>query len=211
MIHEVYEVQELLIGNGINKKCLYRMCYLLAKWHKQRGLSRIEIREAIFEWAGKYKLHIEHNLNGIIYQAMEDTVPLRGDVEVWISPQEAAEIRRRFDTKNTCLTALAVLCLAKVSGDEKQTFPLAMNELSHWTGIAASSLSGRIMTELSDFGYIQKVEAEQQFTWNEKAKSRKNRYQLLVPIEDTGKHRLVKNDLHTLYQEIFPGCGPAPG
>ena len=60
MINEILEVQEYLDGKNINKKCLYRTCFMLAKWYKQQGLSNVEIREKIFEWGKKYNIYIKY-------------------------------------------------------------------------------------------------------------------------------------------------------
>jgi hypothetical protein len=203
LINEVLEVQGYLNGENINKKCLYRICFLLAKWFKQQGMSHIEIRQAIFDWGKKYHIYIEYNVNSIIYQALDDKQRLKDNIVIKISEQDVKEIKNRFDTKNTRLAALAMLCIAKGYADRDREFQVSLIALSAWLGIANTNLSGLYIKELIDFGYIEKISDEKVFSWNKKTKSKHIRYKINVPLSNDGIYEIFNNDIHKLYEDIF--------
>lgn len=203
MINEVLEVEEYLAGKNISKKCLYRICYMLAKWYKQKGMSHIEIRQAIFDWGKKHGVYITYNLNSIIYQALADKHRLRGKTEVWISESDIEEITKRFDSKNCRKLALAILCIAKVSADNENSFSAPVTALSNWVQIDAGSCSKRYLPEMIDFGYISKLDSEKVYSWKGKAKSTSSQFTILVPIDGCKGHLLKENNISGLYDEIF--------
>lgn len=204
MINEILEVQEYLDGKNINKKCLYRTCFMLAKWYKQQGLSNVEIREKIFEWGQKYNIYIKYNVNSIIYQALEDKHRLRGDESiVRISQSDIDEITRRFDSIQCRKVALAMLCYAKVSADRDNEFNISALALSNWLNINRGNMSGRYIKELIDFDYIKKIETSKTYSWDSNVKSNTMNLKILVPIENKGDYVLVKNNIENLYNEIF--------
>lgn len=204
LINEILEVQEYLDGKNINKKCLYRTCFMLAKWYKQQGLSNVEIREKIFEWGKKYNIYIKYNVNSIIYQALEDKHRLRGDeAVVRISQSDIDEITRRFDSVPCRKTALGILCYAKVSADRDNEFNISALALSNWLHLYSSNMSSRYIKEMIDFEYIQKINSTVTYSWDKNVKSNSLNLKILVPIENKGEHILVDNDIEGLFDEIF--------
>lgn len=204
LINEILEVQEYLDGKNINKKCLYRTCFMLAKWYKQQGLSNVEIREKIFEWGKTYNIYIKYNVNSIIYQALEDKHRLRGDeAVVRISQSDIDEITRRFDSVPCRKTALGILCYAKVSADRDNEFNISALALSNWLNLNSGNLSALYLKELNDFEYIQKIKNEKTYSWDKNVKSNSLRMKLLVPIENKGDYILGNNDIEKLYDDIF--------
>lgn len=204
MINEVLEIQEYLKGKNISERHLYRICFLLAKWYKQQGLNNVEIREKIFEWGQKYKIYIKDNVNSIIYNALNDEKPLRGnETVVKISRNDVNEIVRRFDSEKVRKTALAVLCYSKVSADRDGEFNISALALSNWLKINYGNMCSRYFKEMIDFEYIQKVCGSSTFTWNKNTKSTTLRLKLLVPIENNGEFVLNGNDIDGLYNDVF--------
>ena len=86
-----------------------------------------------------------------IAHAEENPNPLTMNPCVRVSRKEAAEIARRFDRKNTRLTALAMLCYAKTFADLNGEFSISSVSLGCWLGIADSNLRGIYIKELADF------------------------------------------------------------
>lgn len=204
LINEILEVQEYLDGKNINKKCLYRTCFMLAKWYKQQGLSNVEIREKIFEWGKTYNIYIKYNVNSIIYQALEDKHRLRGDeAVVRISQSDIDEITRRFDSVPCRKTALGILCYAKVSADRDNEFNISALSLSNWLHFDSGNMSGRYLKELIDFEYIAKINNSSTYSWDKNVKSTSLRLKLLVPIDNKGDYILENNDIEKLYDDIF--------
>lgn len=204
MINEVLEVQNYLAGKNISKKCLYRICYMLVKWFKQKGMSNIEIRDAIFAWGKKYGVYIAYNLNSIIYQALSDKHRLRGKTEIRVSDADIEEIKKRFDSQNCRKLALAILCLAKASADSENKMLVSVTALSNWVGIAASNISARCIPELIDFEYISKVENDNKtYSWNKNVKSKSLNLIIHVPIENLGQYILNDNNISELYSTVF--------
>lgn len=204
MINEVLEVQEYLKGNNINPKCIYRICYMIAKWYAGQGLSHLAIREKIFEWGKENNIYIECNVNNIINQVMEDKTKLRENVIVKINENDIQEINKRFDTKNCKLLSLAILSYAKCAADSKGEFNISLLALSNWIGIAAQNISNRYLPELINFGYVEKItEAKQTFSWNKTAKSKSIRLKINVPLHNSGKYEIAENDIFKAYDLIF--------
>jgi len=202
MINEVTEVKNYLDGRCVNKKNLYRICCLLAKWHKEQGLSHAEIRAAIFAWAKSYRIYIKYNLNSIIYRAMEDKSGLRDDITVRVSSGDIAEINSRFDSRGTKLTALAMLCYAKAYADGEKSFDIPVASLSAWVNIDKGNLSGRHIRELLDFGYISKaLPPENGYVWN--SGGDKSRYRMCAEVQNIGEYELRDNNIQELYAEAF--------
>lgn len=204
MINEVLEIQEYLKGKNISEKHLYRICFLLAKWYKQQELSNIEIREKIFEWGQKYKIHIKDNVNSIIYNALNDEKPLRGnETIVKISQNDVNEIIRRFDSEKVRKVALTILCYAKVSADSNGEFNISALALSDWLKTNYGNMCSRSFKELIDFGYMEKVCSSPTFTWDKNTKSTTLRLKLLVPVKNDGEFVLNGNDIDGLYNDVF--------
>lgn len=201
MINERLEVQEYLEGKNINKLCVYRICYMLAKWFKEQGLDHIRIRTQIFEWANANKIYLEFNLNKLIYAAMEDKNSLRGDVDVYISESDIEEIRKRFDSKNTRMLALALLAYGKACGTKNGECAVSLLGISNWLNMNYGNLSTRHFRELIDFGYISKV--EQKHKWNPNLKSETTRIKFLVPILNVGSERVVDNNITAIFYKHF--------
>lgn len=204
MINEILEVQNYLNGKDINKKCLYRICYMLAKWFKQQGLSYIEIRQSIFEWGKKNDIYITCNLNSIIYKALSDKQRLREKIEVRISETDINEIKKRFDSKNCRKLALALLCVAKVSADSENIFSVSVTSLANWIGVDPGNCSTRYISELIDFDYIEKSNLPKvTYSWNGKVKSKSLTLKIKVPLFNNGNYILEDNNIKKLYSEIF--------
>lgn len=204
MINEILEVQEYLSGQNINNKCLYRTCFMLAKWYKQQGLSNVEIREKIFEWGKKYSVYIEYNVNSIIYQALEDKHRLRGDeATVHISQKDIEEITKRFDSMVCRKTSLGILCYAKVTADSDNVFDVSVLALSNWLKLPRTALGSRYIKELIDFEYIKKIRTNKTYSWDKNVKSNSLRLQILVPIENKGEYILKDNNIDKLYSDVF--------
>ena len=203
MINEVALVKDLLSGKCIDKKCLYRDCYLLAKWYKQSGCDHMEIRERIFEWAKENGIYITYNLNNIIRKAMNDKTRLKDNIVVRISGHDVVEIGRRFDGRNVRLLALALLCYAKANANRDGEFSISSVALGSWIGITNTNIIGRYLPELEDFGYIKKLESGKTFSWDSAEKYKQLHLKLLVPFTNDGAVQLEKNNIRALYDECF--------
>lgn len=203
MINEYLEVQDYLAGRRINPSCLYRICWLLAKWYREQGLTSLETRDAIFKWAMDNELYIEFSVTGLVYGVYEKEEKLRDSSGVVIYTADRDEILRRFDTHNTKLIALAVLCYAKAYADNEKCFNLSLAALSEWTGVNRSTLISRYMPLLKSFEYIDTVQREAR--WNDKKMQKANVYKLLVPIVSRGEQLgvLQDNDIQKLYAVVF--------
>jgi hypothetical protein len=203
LINEVLEVQGYLNGNHITEKNLYRICYMLAKWFKEQGLSHIDIRQSIFNWGNKYGVFIKYNVNKIIYQSLEDKQRLKDNVIVKINQKDIDEINKRFDSKNTKLVALAILCYAKAYADRDRDFNISSVALGAWLGIDSNNLRRIYLQELIDFGYINKTQNPQNsFPWNNN-KSKFSKYHINVEIHNSGNFQLMDNNITELYNQIF--------
>lgn len=158
MLNEKNEILALLDGKRINKKYIYRSCYLLAKYFKSLEYDMVKTREAIFSWANKYGIFISDDLNSIIQKVWNDKYPIVDNISIYINNQDVEEINKRFDKYNTKLTAFAILCYAKKYADKNGIFQMSLIGLSNWVGIQQQNISTRIIKELIDFKYIDKID-----------------------------------------------------
>lgn len=210
LINEVLMVQDLLDGNGINKRCLYGHCYLLAKYWLQQGLEPLEVRKNIFAWACKYHLHLaadKLNVNRLIYKAESDKRRLREDVTVKVSQSDLDEITSRFDSARTRKVALAMLCYAKAAADQDNCFDLSIESFCNWLGCGRSVMYDDYLRELQVFGYIDRNEYKKTkriFSWEKNVKSKSANFKLLVPFNNSGEYQLINNDIDALFDECFP-------
>jgi hypothetical protein len=204
LLNEKNEIKELLIGNRINKKYTYRSCYLLAKHFKQMGLNKIECREAIFEWANKYKIFISDDLNSIIGRAFNDKHEIADSVEIKVSKDDINEIIRRFDKYNTKLTAFAILCFAKRHADKNGMFYMSRIGLSNWIGIDQSNLSNRNIRELEDFGYLERASKNdiKSIKIRNKQVSKMLIYKIKVDYKNIGEYIIQDVDIKKEYGDI---------
>lgn len=206
MLNEIQEVEQYIEGKNINKKCIYRICYMLSKWYAQQGLNKIEIREQIFAWGKEYNIFINQNVNSIIYQALSDKRRLRGGENIYINQNDIDAINRRFDNNKVKLTALAILCYAKAFANEKEEVKISNLALSNWLGIDDSYMSKKIIREIIDFDFMEKTECTGSalfFNWNGNAKSKSPVYKLHIPINNSGEYSFSHNDIKKVYSDLF--------
>lgn len=204
MIHEQLEVMDYLEGKNINKKCLYRICSLIAKWYARQGFAPLEIREKLFDWGHTHNVYIDCNVNSLIRHALETKQTLCDPKPVRINQKDLAEITKRFDSKNSRLTALALLCYAKAFADSDGCFTISLSALAGWLQINDGNLKSRVMPQLIDFHYVEKLTAPKQtYTWRKTVKTKATRLKILVPFDQEGSFELQGNEIHELYRQVF--------
>lgn len=203
MIDEVLEVRGYLNGENIDKKHLYRICFLLAKYYKEQGKEHKDIRAAIFAWGKKYNVYITYDVNKIIYSAFSDKTPLVGSVNVSISEKDVELIKQWFDNPTTRLVALAILCYAKSRKAGAKEFPISFKELSLWLQINENLIAKRYIKELCDFDYAQRGGVRSPYSWDKTNKFKLSHIRLVHPYSAGGEYHLNGNDVKGLYREIF--------
>lgn len=207
MINEVIEVQQYLEGKKIVKKNLYRICYMLAKWYKEQGLSKLEIREEIFNWANSNQIYIKFNLNDMIQKAVDDKERLKDNFVIRINENDIYEINRRFDNPKTKYVALAILCYAKANANRDKEFELSSVALSSWLNMDSTFLKRKYIKELESFDYIQLVKkSHNTYSWDKNNSNKSCVYTLSVPIHNSGNFILEDNNIEGLFRSIFERC-----
>lgn len=204
MINELIEVQEYLNGENIFKnECTFRMCYLMAKYYRDQGLSPLDIRKKIFSWGNQYGVYIVHNVNDIIRMAITKNEPLHTE-DVYISEDDVKEINDRFSRKNSKLCALAILLLAKIYNDDNGCVSFNQLDFSKWIGILQPNVSV-IFDELEFLDYIERVKLDNDslFVWNGRVISKNVKYRIKVSTINSGKFILKNNNVRALYDELF--------
>jgi len=205
LINERYQIDELFSGKNLERYPQYRVCYLLAKHYRDIGLQPIDVRKEIFTWAKTHNYWINENLNSIIQKVFSDKIPVIEDVKIRISEQDVSEIRRRFDSKNSRITALAILCCAKCFADKHGYMKVSLRDIACWVGIAAQNISSRTMKELIAFGYVseldkyQKKRAKYNGGYFYKPKS----FKINVSFKNEGDVVFDGGDILTLYHKLF--------
>lgn len=209
MIDEVYEVKEYLSGKSVSERGRYRAAYLIARWYTQEGKDFREVRNAIFDWAKHTGNYIKYNVNDIITSARSCTERLKDNVIVCVGENDINQIVLLFDSKKARMTALAMLCYAKVYANAGGEFNISTSALAEWIGVSRSMLLKKYIPELETLSYIEKVTPDTKtFTWHKGKQHETNKYvtsrfRILAPLYNDGKYQLVGNNIKELYDEIF--------
>lgn len=208
MINEVLQVENLLKGEGIGKKCTYWHFQLLARYYIQKGFDVFETRRNICEWADKYHVEWNQDLNKIIMDEQKNKQELRGDVPVRISKEDIDRIENLFDSTKSRRAALAMLCYAKATADDEGYYFLPVTSFANWIKQDYSYVSRHYMKEMKGVKFIESNKRsktdERIYTWEQKKRrQQKCNFRIRVPFNNTGSHVLVNNDIDTLYKECF--------
>lgn len=205
LLNEKNEILALLDGKRMNKKYTYRSCYLLAKYFKSLDYDMIKTREEIFVWANKYKIYITDDLNSIIQKVFNDKFPIVDDICIFINNNDIEEINKRFDKQNTKLTAFAILCFAKKYANKDGIFQMSLVGLSNWINIHQTQISGRIIKELIDFQYIEKINKNKFLRIIRKKHSITYPiiYKINVKLDNNGEYIFKDENIREEYKNIF--------
>lgn len=201
MINERLEAEAYLRGENINKDCVYRMCYMIAKYDLENGMDPLQTREHIFEWAKNHNIYINTSLSGIVYKASVDGVKLRGDTPIYISEADVDEIRRRFDTKGTRILALALLCYGKAAADNNRECALSLTALANWIGMNRGNMMSRCIPQMYGFKFVQQIKPR--YRWDKDQKDKMTHLRFDVPLVNEGRYKLDGNNIAGLFSEIF--------
>ena len=201
MINERLEAECYLRGENINKRCVYRMCYLIAKYYLESGYDALDTREKIFDWLKEHNIYISSSLSGIVYKASVDGVKLRGDTPIYISDADVDEIKRRFDTKNTRMLALALLCYGKATADKNGECGFSLLAISNWVGIDSANIINRYLPQMYTFGFIEKIKPK--YKWDKDQKDKMTHIKYLVPLSNEGHYEMTDNNITELFSKIF--------
>ena len=145
-------------------------------------------------------------MNTVIYLARDRMPALRGDVDVFISEEDVANIARHVDSRVCKRVALAMLCYSKAAADKHGDFQLSSVQLGAWIGVAPSNIRSRYIKELVDFAYLAKTTDHHRHKgWQsgDKKEPKTEWYRVLEPTKNEGCWRLVNNDINALYDEIY--------
>ena len=205
MVDEIYEVNEYIAGKNITANNLYRICYLMVRWYKQNGYSKLAIRDELFNWGEKHGVYFKfkiNNVNNRVFEKESET-DLKSPV-VKINKHDIDEINRRFDSEKSKLVALAMLCYAKGHADAKREFVISSVALSAWTGIDRKMLCNKYIQELIDYEYLTVVnKPENSKKWDASYSEQSTRYKLKMSLHNSGDYILENNNLGVLFSKVF--------
>lgn len=197
------QVQEYLKGN-FSKQNLYSTYYLLAKYWKEQGQSAAEIRKSIFDWANKHGLFVKYKLNVLIIKVFSDNKKISDGTIAYVNNEDIDRIKTLFDSKKTRLTALAILCYAKIYANANREFSISSCSLGAWINIYHTNLRDRYIKELCLFDYLTKLEVpKNDKNWNKRDLDKSTSYRINFPIKNIGEYKLELNDIEKLYNEVF--------
>lgn len=202
MINEVTEVRKYFIGE-IDGKSLYRVVYMMAKYHKHNGLPMRDALATILEWVRINKVTLNFSPMSCIYAAYQNQRELDEGMKVSISEKDKNMILRFAYSESEKLLALALMCYAKAFADKKGVFKLSFSALAQWLGLDRSNLYRRHLKALIAFGYVAQHETPEALkAWSRDGGSG-NEYELLAPYDKGGEYELIDNDIHDLCRRVF--------
>lgn len=203
LIDETVEVKHILEGK-FSKQNLYNIYYLLVRYYNEQGLEASEIRKNIFDWANSHELFVSYKLNVMIDKSIGENRKLSKNVAVYINDDDVKNIKSLFDLKRTRLTALGILCYAKIHANKNSEFSISSCALGAWLNIYHTNLRDRYIKELCTFGYLSKVETpSNNKKWAKSDSEKSTKYKINVNIENYGKYKLIDNNIELLYEELF--------
>lgn len=206
MIDQVLEAREYMDGKNIAHENMFRICYMMAKILLADGMGQLEIRNWLFEWGKKHGVYFKFNVNDAIIKASNDNVVLVGGTEVWVSSGDVEEISKRFDSRIAKCTALAMLCLSKVSPHKNKEFVIPTRWLTAWLGEKSRATYMRVINELIMFDYLAVVDRKNRVSrWNKKNYYDGTIYRLIPPVHSGKDYKLDGNNIWKLYDNIFSG------
>lgn len=205
MIDEVAEVKEYLDGNKLdNKQIYYRACWMVAKYYKKLGLEESDCFIKVAEWVRKYDLKFNFSLAGCVASSYTNARDLRCGTTVRISQNDANTIRMYSINKQDRRVALALMCCAKAYAGEDGSFGASSCALASWLGVDDANVRGRIIPRLVKIGFAEKLEsADTMRGWQKNYYRNAYRFRLKVPYDQDGEWELQRNDIRTLYEQVF--------
>lgn len=207
MINEYKMAKSYLENDGVKKRNLFHTVYLIVKYYYEENLSRLEIREKVFEWGKKFSYFLPFDVNMIINMVFEkDRTKLTRNEFVYVTEEEINDIKTRFSLPKVQLTAFAFLCYSKSHADKNGEFSISMDAMSAWLNVSRTMLFRRYLVELIGFGYIEKCAIKKYYLAKARTSSLKNtanRYRLLVPVSKAEKGEKVDNDILSAFNRLF--------
>lgn len=206
MIDQVLEAREYISGRNIVPENMFRICYMMAKLMLEDGLDPIHVRTNLHDWGKKNGIYFKFNVNDAIAKAHRDKARLRRDVDLWISKEDVSEIVSRFDSRIVRCTALAMLCLSKVSTHKNREFAFPIRWLAAWLGEKSRSTYHRAVSELIMFGYLSVVDQKRHSArWNKGTHHDGTVYRVVPDVTYGQDYQLSGNDIWKLYNIAFDG------
>ena len=204
MINEMVDVQKYLAGEGLNRDIEYRICLLLAKWFYQNGATtREEIRERLKDWAKENDFFITVAMNPLSDRVLREDMKLLGQDPVYVNENDVNIIVDKFDTYEERITALAVLCYAKVYRDDAGEFKLSVATLADWLDMERKTVTKYLKT-LVDLNFIKLLDVGETNSWYHKfVITGCNTYKLCFETSNTGTCSMQDNDLDKLYDSLL--------
>lgn len=201
MINEVAEAKRYIDGN-IGMSSVYRACFMMAQYYRMEGLDKREAFQKIADWIYSNNVKIEFSPMQCVISAFEHGANLRSGDDVYISDRDKEQILKFAYTKKEKMLALAFLCCAKSLSNEDGCFNISLSNLAYWINERRNNLY-RQLKSLTTFGFVEQVEHTDSIAnWN-KTREDGVGYKVLVPYDKGGTHRLVNNDIFSLYDELF--------
>ena len=134
---------------------------------------------------------------------IDGDMKLLGDDPVYVNEKDISEITSRFDTYYERMVALAVLCYGKAYADPSGKFKISKRMLGQWLNFNQKTIK-KYMDSLINLGFMRLYEEGGLSSWyNKTVVSQLNIYELLIPVTNTGEHKLVDNNIADLYSRIF--------
>lgn len=205
MIDEVAEVKQYLNGEHLeHKRNYYRACYLVTRYYKQLGMNEEQTFLEVAKWVRQFGLKLDFSLAGCVSAAYVNQHMLRSGVTVWISQEDADNIRLYSANRQDRRVALALLCCAKAYANEDGEFCASSCALATWLGMDSSNLRSRHIDRLERLGYLKRIgRMDTMHGWQKNYWRNSYRFRILVPYHQDGKWKLVANDIRTLYEQVF--------
>lgn len=207
MINERAEVQQYLQGKNLHRDIEYRICLLLAKWFYEQGYkTEPEIRAQLKKWAIENNFYFDVSMKTVASRVIDEDMKLLGNDIVYINKSDIELIDNLFDTYYEKITALGILCYAKLYADDNGEFKLSKAAFNNWIKLNRKTTQ-KYIDELVKYKYIEKIEPIKTRSWYQTVvTSTVGKFRILVPFENNGEFELVDNNIEDLYSKCFMNC-----
>lgn len=178
---------------------------MLAKYFYEQGDDTVlKIRNHLKEWAKKNDFYINVSMNSVAERVIKEDMKFLGEIPAKINDKDISIINDRCDTKKEKMTALAILCYAKIYKDKNDEFDLSQTSLEDWLSPYIGYHIERTIDMLIGLEYIDRVKIGKTNSWYRKdIVDNVSRFKIKVNALNSGKYILEYNNIDDFYNSTF--------
>lgn len=158
-------------------------------------------------------------MNQVAERVIENQMQLK-EPTVYINKNDVAFIKDNCDSYYERFILLALICLSKADSDDMGVFKISLVAMSTWLKIKPETIS-KYLDLFCNMGILQlKADSTLNSWYGTTVNNKLKEYMLATPLQNTGRYKLIDNDIESLYalcidgidlsKEVWEGIGGYP-